>query len=90
MSIHTFISGFIVTNYGAIDTRRLEVCLLHVYGERGRERADRFHARLRAGVPTSYNEFKQLSVFYGHTKHSTGAMVFLMLDVRCRQFHGKS
>ena len=23
---------------------------------------------LRAGVPTSNNEFKQLSVFYGHTK----------------------
>ena len=23
---------------------------------------------LRAGVTTSYNEFKQLSVFYGHTK----------------------
>ena len=23
---------------------------------------------IRAGVTTSYNEFKQLSVFYGHTK----------------------
>ena len=46
---------------------------------------------LRAGVPTSYNEFKT-AVHFSMViqKHSTGAMAFLMLDVRCRQSHGKS
>ena len=27
-----------------------------------------YQGGLRAGVPTSNNEFKQLSVFYGHSK----------------------
>ena len=27
-----------------------------------------YQAGIRAGVPTSNNEFKQLTVFYGHTK----------------------
>ena len=39
---------------------------------------------LRAGVPTSNNEFKQLSVFYGHTKafyRCSG--VYPVFDARC-------
>ena len=39
---------------------------------------------IRAGVPTSNNEFKQLSVFYGHTNafyRCSG--VFPVFDARC-------
>ena len=45
---------------------------------------------LRAGVPISNNEFKQLLSFLWTYKNSTAALVSLMLDVRCRQLHGKS
>ena len=41
-------------------------------------------ATLRAGVPTGNNEFKQLSVFYGHTKafyRCSG--VYPVFDARC-------
>ena len=36
---------------------------------------------LRAGVPTSNNEFKQLSVFYGHTK--AFYRCYGVFDARC-------
>ena len=36
---------------------------------------------LRAGVPTSYNEFKQLSIFYGHTK--AFYRCYGVFDARC-------
>ena len=75
---------------GDLEIEIMSKCFFFVFGValwqaiRARSYTTLYQGGLRAGVPTSNNEFKQLSVFYGHTKafyRCSG--VYPVFDARC-------